>query len=256
MGGLYSMKIITFIILAYLLTDTPQLLAKTGEVKFIYPLVPDNGLSESSQQYSIQYSSVSGVDGRSYREDTAAIFIPSGPSPEGGWPVIVWAHGTVGIARNCAPSLNIRNDRDRQYLNTWLSLGFAIVAPDYPGLGSDGLHRYFHSREVAWSILDGIRAALKAFPLKNEIILVGQYQGAHAAFSAAGHQQLYAKELNIQATILTGVPYFTKETITTSGIFLPIGKDANDDSKTLPYLFYLYFNFMDKHSQKKYYVFS
>lgn len=98
---------------------------------------------------------------------------------------MVWAHGTVGVANHCAPSLNPRSDRDKQYLNTWLSLGYAVVAPDYAGLGSSGLHHYLNARGEAWSVLDSVRAALKQFPLKNELILVGQSQGAHAAFASA-----------------------------------------------------------------------
>jgi hypothetical protein len=72
----------------------------------------------------------------------------------------------VGVANHCAPSLNPRSDRDKQYLNTWLSLGYAVVAPDYAGLGSSGLHHYLNARGEAWSVLDSVRAALKQFPLK------------------------------------------------------------------------------------------
>lgn len=136
------------------------------------------------------------------------MFIPFGPEPEGGWPVIVWTHGTVGINSDCAPSLNTRTARDSQYLNTWLSLGYAVVAPDYPGLGSDGMHHYLNAQGEGWSVLDGIRAALTEFPLKNELVLVGQSQGAHAAFAAAGYQPTYAPELNIIGTVLTGTPIF------------------------------------------------
>jgi pimeloyl-ACP methyl ester carboxylesterase len=184
----------------------------TAKSDIVSVLAADHGLSEAAQQYLLHYKSVSGVDGKTIRTDTAAVFIPFGSTPEGGWPVVVWAHGTVGVANACAPSLNVRSVRDKQYLNTWLSLGFAIVAPDYPGLGSSGLHHYLNARGEAWSILDGVRESLKEFPLKNEIILVGQSQGAHAAFSAAGYQPQYAPDLNIRATILTGTPYFSKGT--------------------------------------------
>ncbi|MDM7250761.1 lipase family protein, partial [Klebsiella grimontii] len=178
----------------------------------VSPLNAANGLSEAAKQYLLHYPSRSGVDGKTAREDTAAVFIPFGATPEGGWPVVVWAHGTVGVANHCAPSLNPRSDRDKQYLNTWLSLGYAVVAPDYAGLGSAGLHHYLNARGEAWSVLDGVRAALKQFPLKNELILVGQSQGAHAAFASAGYQPEYAPELNVRATVLTGTPYFEKGT--------------------------------------------
>ena len=66
-------------------------------------------------------------------------------------PSFVWNHGTVGIAPTCAPSLTPKNSRVSQYLNTWLSLGFAIAAPDYPGLAHQGLHHYMDERATAWS---------------------------------------------------------------------------------------------------------
>lgn len=141
------------------------------------PLDPAHGLLEAKSQYRIEYTAVDGVRGKGERTDSAAVFIPFGPEPEGGWPVIVWTHGTVGINSDCAPSLNTRTARDSQYLNTWLSLGYAVVAPDYPGLGSDGMHHYLNAQGEGWSVLDGIRAALTEFPLKNELVLVGQSQG-------------------------------------------------------------------------------
>ncbi|MDG1643324.1 alpha/beta hydrolase [Klebsiella huaxiensis] len=215
----------------------------------ISPLSEEHGLSEAAKQYLLHYPSHSGVDGKTVREDTAAVFIPFGTTPEGGWPVVVWAHGTVGVANHCAPSLNPRSDRDKQYLNTWLSLGYAVVAPDYAGLGSSGLHHYLNARGEAWSVLDGVRAALKQFPLKNELILVGQSQGAHAAFASAGYQPEYAPELNIRATVLTGTPYFEKGT-TAADILPPAGgKVQTGGDPKIPYIFYIYLSAADANPQ-------
>lgn len=208
--------------------------------KNVFALTQEYGLNEASQQYIMHYTSRSGVDGHTQRTDTAAIFIPKGKAPEEGWPVVVWAHGTVGVAERCAPSLNERTVRDKQYLNTWLSLGYAIVAPDYAGLGSEGLHHYLNARAEAWSILDGVRAALHRFPLKNDLIFVGQSQGAHAAFSSVGFQPEYAPELNIRATILTGTPYFSAN-IAVSDIFSAVENNNQiaGDPK-IPYIFYIF----------------
>lgn len=215
----------------------------------VSPLSAGNGLSEAARQYLLRYPSHSGVDGKTTREDTAAVFIPFGTTPEGGWPVVVWAHGTVGVANHCAPSLNPRSDRDKQYLNTWLSLGYAVVAPDYAGLGSSGLHHYLNARGEAWSVLDSVRAALQHFPLKNELILVGQSQGAHAAFASAGYQPEYAPELNVRATVLTGTPYFEKGT-TAADILPPAGgKVMSGGDPKIPYIFYIYLSAADSNPQ-------
>jgi Secretory lipase. len=203
-------------------------------------LTPALGLQEAASQYRIEYRSADGVAGKGERTDSAAVFIPFGPTPEGGWPVVVWAHGTVGIAHDCAPSLNPRTPRDSQYLNTWLSLGYAVVAPDYPGLGSEGLHHYLNARAEAWSILDGVRAALAAFPLKNQLVLVGQSQGAHAAFATAGFQPEYAPELNVTGTVLTGTPYFTQQSQVSSLITTTAESQRETGDPKMPYVFYIY----------------
>ncbi|MBJ9260678.1 alpha/beta hydrolase [Citrobacter amalonaticus] len=204
------------------------------------------GLSEAEEQYFLRYPSISSVDGKTKREDTAAVFIPYGVTPKEGWPVVVWAHGTVGVAYHCAPSLNIRSDRDKQYLNTWLSLGYAIVAPDYAGLGSTGLHHYLDACSEAWSVLDGVRSALKVFPLKNDLIMVGQSQGAHAAFSSAGFQSHYAPELNIRATILTGTPYFEKNTSVKDVLLSSTQGLLKNSDPMIPYVFYIYLSAADR----------
>jgi len=213
-----------------------------GKVSSKTLLPSEHGLSEASEQVLIHYDAISGVDGKTSRQDTAAVFLPKGKAPENGWPVVVWTHGTIGVATDCAPSLNPRTARDKQYLNTWLSLGFAVVAPDYAGLGSDGLHHYMNAKAEAWSVLDGIRAALAAFPLQNRLVLVGQSQGAHAAFASAGYQPTYAPNLNIVATIVTGTPYFDGTT-KAQQILSQSSTDTVDPK--IPYTFYIYLSAAD-----------
>jgi len=225
-------------------TVNPTVITKTA--------LPESfGLLEASAQYRIEYPSTDGVKGTGSRIDTAAVFLPKGPTPPGGWPIVAWAHGTTGVAHDCAPSLNPRTPRDSQYLNTWLSLGYAIVAPDYAGQGSEGLHHYLNARAEAWSSLDSIKAAQKIFPLKNQIILVGQSQGAHAAFASAGYQAEYAPELNINGTVLTGTPYFNEHS-SAAQILSPAKYDkvVTGDPK-IPYIFYIFLSEAAKNPQIK-----
>ena len=35
---------------------------------------------------------------------SGTVAVPKGKAPKGGWPVVTWAHGTVGMADACAPS--------------------------------------------------------------------------------------------------------------------------------------------------------
>ena len=212
-----------------------------GDLSVVTTALPEPfGLQEASAQYLMTYPSTDGVKGTGMRQDTAAVFLPKGEVPPGGWPVVVWTHGTTGVAHGCAPSLNPRSPRDAQYLNTWLSLGYAIVAPDYAGQGSAGLHHYLNARAEAWSTLDSIKAALKILPLKNQIFLVGQSQGAHAAFSSAGYQIEYAGDLNIKGVVLTGTPYFNDQSSAASILTPAKSETVVQGDPKIPYIFYIF----------------
>lgn len=138
---------------------------------------------------------------------SGVLYLPPGQAPEGGWPVVSWAHGTVGVGDDCAPSRNPRTDRDRTYLGHWLSRGYAVVASDYPGLGSDGLHTYLDGPSAANSVVDVVRAARAAEPsLSNRWIVIGQSQGGHAALHTALLATSRAPELDFRGMIATGAP--------------------------------------------------
>src|SRR5690625_5966931 len=97
------------------------------------------------------------------------VFLPRGEAPEGGWPVLAWAHGTTGIADRCAPSLNPASERDAAFLNHWLQTGYAIVATDYEGLGTPGPQPYLHCASEAYSIIHSVQAARElALPLTRD----------------------------------------------------------------------------------------
>ncbi|GBQ69979.1 hypothetical protein AA0474_2073 [Acetobacter lovaniensis NRIC 0474] len=162
----------------------------------------------------MKYLSTNGVSGVGLVPVTGVVIYPAGPAPQGGWPIVAWAHGTVGVARSCAPSLNPRSARDQTYLGEWLRRGFAIVATDYQGLGSDGIHPYLNARAEAYSVLDGVKAALAGLPdLSNTIMIVGQSQGAGAAFASAAYAPAYAPALHVRGVVATGIPYMSPEVI-------------------------------------------
>lgn len=180
------------------------------------PLGSGLGVEGSGPSLSIQYLSTNGVTGNGLVPVTGVVIYPSGPAPAGGWPVVAWAHGTVGIADSCAPSRNPRSARDQTYLSEWLHRGFAIVATDYQGLGSDGTHPYLNARTEAYSVLDSVRAALAGLPdLSNNVLIVGQSQGAGAAFASAAYAPAYAPALHVRGVVATGIPYMSPEVIKT-----------------------------------------
>lgn len=138
---------------------------------------------------------------------SGTLYLPAGKMPEGGWPVVAWAHGTLGIADSCAPSWKQHTPRDASYINQWLKQGFAVVATDYQGLGGPGPHPYLNWEAEGRSILDSVRAALHEHPdkLANQLVITGQSQGSGASLGASKIAPTYAADLNLKATIATGV---------------------------------------------------
>jgi pimeloyl-ACP methyl ester carboxylesterase len=214
---------------------TEQPAGKPGQLLNSESLPSELGLSEAGVQKRILYTSTNGVDGTSQTIVSGAYFAPKGTPPAGGWPILAWAHGTTGMADICAPSWQSRSYRDMEYLNRWLSEGFAIVATDYEGLGTPGPHPYLKTRPAAYNVLDSVRAILGGdFGVSNNILLVGQSQGGGAAFATAAFAPAYAPDLNIRGTVATGVPYLAAKTLSK-----PPTKDPNKVDPTLAYILYI-----------------
>lgn len=155
----------------------------------------------------ILYSSTSGIGRGGPIAVSGALYLPAGTPPAGGWPLVSWAHGTTGVADVCAPSWAGRVKRDEAYLGRWLAEGFAVVATDYEGLGTPGMHPYLLWKSEGMGVLDAARAALAAEPgtLRDTVLIVGQSQGSGAALGATSLAPAYAPELKVLGTIATGV---------------------------------------------------
>mgnify|MGYP003489179041 FL=1 len=54
---------------------------------------------------------------------TTLVFTPKGTPPIGGWPIVVWAHGTVGAADKCAPSKNPLTGVEKNMITALLQKG-------------------------------------------------------------------------------------------------------------------------------------
>ncbi|GBQ92804.1 hypothetical protein AA23498_1554 [Acetobacter nitrogenifigens DSM 23921 = NBRC 105050] len=185
-----------------------------GQLTSSEPLPAADALSEAGTSLRITYLSTDGVTGSGLVPVTGEVFIPSGAPPAGGWPIVAWAHGTVGVADSCAPSQNPVTPRNQAYLSAWLQRGFAIVATDYQGLGTPGPHPYLNARAEAYSVLDSVRAALSGVKgLSNKVMIVGQSQGAGAAFAAAAYAPVYAPTLGVKGTVATGIPYMSPQIV-------------------------------------------
>ncbi|MBR1175238.1 alpha/beta hydrolase [Bradyrhizobium sp. KB893862 SZCCT0404] len=138
---------------------------------------------------------------------SGSLYLPTGEPPTGGWPLVAWAHGTLGVADSCAPSWTGHKPRDATYINRWLESGFAVVATDYQGLGGPGPHPYLIWEAEGHSVLDAIRAALAAHAdkLASKVFITGQSQGSGAALGATTVASSYAPDVPLLATVATGL---------------------------------------------------
>ncbi|WP_043658647.1 alpha/beta hydrolase [Nocardia thailandica] len=154
-------------------------------------------------------------------DTSAAVYLPAGEPPAGGWPVIAWAHGTVGLGDDCAYSVAgpAAVDRDWAYLGTWLAQGYAVVAADYAGLGGDGEHPYLNGVVEAHNVVDAVHAATRQYPqLSRRWAVVGQSQGGGAAVYTARYATAFGgPDLDYRGAVGTGVPAYIED------ILVPLG---------------------------------
>jgi pimeloyl-ACP methyl ester carboxylesterase len=130
--------------------------------------------------------------------------VPKGRAPAGGWPVIAWAHGTTGIADQCAPSRSaVDLGYDHPLMQRWLKAGYAVVRTDYEGLGTPGaVHPYLVGVSEGRSVLDAVLAARALDPrIGREVVIAGHSQGGHAALWAAALAPRWTPGLKIRGTV-------------------------------------------------------
>ena len=71
---------------------------------------------------------------------SGVLVTPTAAPPDGGFPLISWAHPTTGAADGCQPSIG--GTAAIPELDEIIGRGWAVVATDYEGLGSAGPHPY------------------------------------------------------------------------------------------------------------------
>ncbi len=168
---------------------------KAGTIIRVWPL--ESGGPGNSDAFRFLYRST-GLKGEPIPV-SGAIFIPSGPAPAGGRNVIAWAHPTSGVAPACAPSLYPDRAGLIWNLREMLGQGYVVVATDYPGLGTDGIHPYLIGESEGRAVLDSVRAArhLTKGGASNRFAVWGHSQGGHAALFTGEIAARYAPELEL-----------------------------------------------------------
>ena len=175
-----------------------------------------------------------GVNGKEVQA-TSLVFTPQMPVPVKGWPIVVWAHGTTGVADQCAPSRNKLDVDIEGMITQLLNAGYVVVAPDYEGLGEPSgneLHPFLNLKSEAYSITDAVVAARNYLGVKvsNQWMAVGHSQGGHAALGAA--QYAGRANLDYKGTVAVA-PASNLKTIFNTGQQLVANLPAKDQVPTL-----------------------
>lgn len=145
------------------------------------------------------------------------VIAPARKVPPRGRPVIAWAHGTVGGARRCAPSMpgNPARDLASYYtysspyfidvgvpaLTRFLKAGYVVTATDYQGLGTPGVHQYLVGATEARNVLDSVKAAkqISTAGAGDDVVTLGWSQGGGAAiFAGQAAAAPYGRPLRVR----------------------------------------------------------
>lgn len=157
---------------------------------------------------------------------TGLVMVPRSAPPAGGYPVVSWAHGTNGMAPQCAPSLHPATAVPFQ--NDLLAKGWEVVASDYQGEGTSGLLPYLVGDVSARNTIDIVTAGhhLKTAHASTTYAVWGHSEGGQTAMFALHIAESYAPSLHLVG-VVAGAPPSQLSLIYT---FL----------KTSPYRYYLF----------------
>lgn len=131
------------------------------------------------------------------------VFIPNNNSGGSPRPVVAWAHGTVGMGDQCAPSRTKDPISNIAWVSQMLAKGWVVTATDYAGLGTPGTEGYLVGGDEARDVLNSVRA-LRYIPGANAgrtFAVWGHSQGGHSALFTAAQAGGYAPELRLVGTV-------------------------------------------------------
>ncbi len=140
---------------------------------------------------------------------TAMFAVPDTEPPPGGFPLVGFAHGTLGVGQVCGPSHSPLLPYSPGYtgwpthVEPLVKEGWAVVASDYSGMGAPGPSSYLIGPLEGRGILDSMRAVLESRPEtgnvpidQDKLALYGKSQGGEAVLAALEIREDYAPDLD------------------------------------------------------------
>ena len=146
---------------------------------------------------------------------SARLYLPDTLAEGQPLPVVVVNHGTVGLADHCAPSKYPTISAEMTL--AFSGSGFVVIAPDYAGLGTDGIQGYGDNADTAHSSLDAARAVRKIVTpqsLAPGTIAVGHSQGGGASLSMHAFTASYG-----DGDLLGIIPFAPGWTVDTESLY-------------------------------------
>jgi acetyl esterase/lipase len=157
----------------------------------------DEGLPPGARGWKVLYAS---TDPAGSPIAVSGLVLAADDLDPGPHPVLAWSHGTIGIARPCAPS-NTQAPLDGiPDMTGALAEGWVITLTDYPGLGTPGPHPYLVGESEGRAVLDSVRAVHQldmGIELDDRYAIWGHSQGGHAALFAGQLAPTYLSELSL-----------------------------------------------------------
>ncbi len=131
------------------------------------------------------------------------IFTPNSPLPTSGYPVVAWAHGTIGMGDQCAPTRTTDPTSAVDWTSDMLKQGWVVTATDYAGLGTPGVSEYLVGESESNDVLNSVRAArsLPEVHASDKFAIWGHSQGGHAALFSAANTKAYMPENMLVGTV-------------------------------------------------------
>lgn len=164
----------------------------------------ENVQVETGTMWRIMYTSED-VDGNPIAV-TGVAGVPHLDPPAGGRGVVTLAHGTTGIADECAPS-QATGRRTVAPMPVYLNGNRLTVESDYEGMGTSGRHPFLVGESEGHGVLDAALAArqLPDAAAGTQLAIYGYSQGGHAALWAGQLAPDWAPEFQLVGTV-AGAP--------------------------------------------------
>ena len=137
---------------------------------FLFTLDPFKISGVPAKAESIMYLSRNAHDERI--EVTGSVLTPNHAwTGHGERPLVAFAPGTQGLADRCTPSrqMSVGTEYEALFIAGFLARGYAVVVPDYEGLGTPGEHPYINNLSHGYNTLDAIRAAVSIWCIRRQV---------------------------------------------------------------------------------------